>query len=494
MWKAPIAGCGCSIWGRGWPHPIARCCWRCTGPNRQARTVRGRLVARARHAYGDHTAMSAHYNRGKRSLALDLRSPAAREIALALADRADIAIEGFRPGVADRLGLGYDALAARNQRLLYLSVSGFGQDGPYAQLPCTNSVAQAFSGLMSANLGNDGALHRVGAIIVDTLTGLHAAQAVGVALYARERSGQGRRIEVSLTQCAAAILGHKLAEHLLEGGAPRALNVPTGAYRTSDGWIMIALVKEEQFARLVGALGQPDLAADPRFADFAMRAGHAATLGEIIGAIFPTDTTSGWLARLRAADILADRVNGFNDWLADPHVVATGGAIVVDQPGMGQFRTPRTPGTSVEADAGLTPAPESASTGGRSSPKSASIPRRSSGWSPRACCAFGYRHERGVRSSRHRLANNRWFEDLTIGERFAIPSRTMTEAHFSAFQTVSADNHPIHYDVEYCRERGYLRRLHMVSKSSALPPPAPGPLRIRSVTRSWGLSSNPRNF
>jgi crotonobetainyl-CoA:carnitine CoA-transferase CaiB-like acyl-CoA transferase len=219
-------------------------------------------------------------------------------------------------------------------------------------------VAQAFSGLMSANLGNDGAPHRVGAIIVDTLTGLYAAQAVGVALYARERSGRGRRIEVSLTQCAAAILGHKLAEHLLEGGAPRALNVPTGAYRTSDGWIMIALVKEEQFSRLVGVLGRPDLAADPRFADFAARARHAGTLSEIVGATFPTDTTAGWLARLRAADILADRVNGFDDWLADPHVVATGGAIAVDQPGMGQFHTPRTPGISPQADAGLTPAPE----------------------------------------------------------------------------------------------------------------------------------------
>ncbi len=309
--------------------------------------------------YGDHTAMSAHYNRGKRSLALDLRSPAAREIAVALADRADIVIEGFRPGVAERLGLGYDALAARNPRLLYLSVSGFGQDGPYAQVPCTNSVAQAFSGLMSVNLGNDGAPHRVGAIIVDTLTGLYAAQALGVALYARERSGRGRRIEVSLTQCAAAILGHKLAEHILEGGAPRALNVPTGAYRTSDGWIMIALIKEDQFrssgqARSAGPISP----ADPRFADFAARARHAATLGEIIGAIFPSDTTAGWLARLRDADILADRVNGFDDWLADPHVVATGGAIAVDQPGMGRFRTPRTPGISVEADAALTPAPD----------------------------------------------------------------------------------------------------------------------------------------
>jgi crotonobetainyl-CoA:carnitine CoA-transferase CaiB-like acyl-CoA transferase len=306
---------------------------------------------------GAHTAMSAHYNRGKRSVALDLKSPAAREVALLLADRADIFIEGFRPGVADRLGLGYQALADRNPRLLYLSVSGFGQDGPYAQLPCTDSVAQAFSGLMSVNLGNDGAPHRIGTTIVDTLTGLYAAQALAVALYARERSGRGRRLEVGLTQCAAAVLGHKLAEHMLEGGAPRALNVPTGAYRTADGWIMIALVKEEQFARLATALGRSDLAADSRFADFEARARHADTLGEIVAAILPTDTTAGWLVRLRTANILADRINGFDDWLADPHIVATGGAVAVVQPGMGEIRVPRTPSVAASADAALWPAP-----------------------------------------------------------------------------------------------------------------------------------------
>src|SRR5947207_2368995 len=259
--------------------------------------------------YGDQTAMSAHYNRGKRSLALNLKAQAGREIALSLASRADVVIEGFRPGVAGRLGLGYDELRARNPRLLYVSVSGFGQEGPYVGLPCTDSVAQAFSGLMSVNLGNDGAPHRVGAIIVDTLTGLYAAQAVGVALYARERRGEGQRIEVSLAQCAAAVLGHKLAEHVLEGGSPRQLNVPTGASRTRDGWIMVALVREEQYARLAAALGRPDLAQDPRFADFATRAAHASALCDDVRRIFLGDTTAGWLERLRAADILADRVN-----------------------------------------------------------------------------------------------------------------------------------------------------------------------------------------
>ena len=307
--------------------------------------------------YGDHTAMSAHYNRGKQSLALDLKSPAARAVAAALADRADVVIEGFRPGVADRLGLGWTALSARNPRLLYVSVSGFGQEGPYVALPCTDSVAQAFSGMMAVNLGNDGAPHRIGAIVVDTMTGLYAAQALGTALYARERSGCGRRIAVGLAECAAAMLGHKLAEHVLEGGAPRALNVPTGAYRTSDGWVMVALIREVDFARLAAALGRPKLVADPRFADFAARAAHAEALCAAVAAIFRAEPTAAWLQRLRAADVLADRVNGFDDWLADPHVVATGGAVAVDQPGMGCFATPRTPGIAAAADAALAPAP-----------------------------------------------------------------------------------------------------------------------------------------
>jgi crotonobetainyl-CoA:carnitine CoA-transferase CaiB-like acyl-CoA transferase len=308
--------------------------------------------------YGDHTAMSVQYNRGKKSLALDLKSAAGREIAIELALRADILVEGFRPAVATRLGLGWGALRQRDPRLIYVSVSGFGQEGPYAELPCTDSVAQAFSGLVSVNIGNDGAPHRVGALIVDAVTGLYAAQAVGVALYARERHGTGGRLEFSLTQSAAAILGHKLAEHVLEGGNPRPLNVPTGAYRTADGaWIMVALIREDDFARLAAALGRPDLAADPHFATFAARAENAAAVTEIVRERFVADTTATWLGKLRAADILADRINGFDDWLADPHIAATGGAVALPQPGMGLFRAACTPGVPAEIDAAMPPAP-----------------------------------------------------------------------------------------------------------------------------------------
>jgi crotonobetainyl-CoA:carnitine CoA-transferase CaiB-like acyl-CoA transferase len=307
--------------------------------------------------YGDHTAMSAHFNRGKRGLALDLRVPAGRAVALDIAKRADIVIEGFRPGVAARLGLGYEALAALNPRLLYVSVSGFGQEGPNIGLPCTDSIAQAFSGLAAVNIGNDAAPHRVGAMIVDALTGVYAAQALGVALYARERTGKGARLELSLTQSAAAILGHKLAEHALEDGKPQIVNVPTGAHRTQDGWVMIALLREADFGRLVTAMRAPELASDPRFNNFAARAQNSAAIFAALGAIFARETTAHWLSVLREADILSDRINGFDDWLADPHVVATGGAVAVEPADMPAFKVPRTPGASAAADAALSPAP-----------------------------------------------------------------------------------------------------------------------------------------
>lgn len=307
--------------------------------------------------YGDHTAMSLHYNRGKRSIALDLKAPAARDVAIRLAEQTDILVEGFRPGVAARLGLGYEALRAANPRLVYVSVSGFGDEGPYADLPCTDSVAQAFSGMMAVNLGNDGAPHRIGAMVVDTVTGLYAAQAVGAALYRRERTGMGGRVAVGLAETAAAMLGHKLAEHVLEAGRPRAPNVPTGAYRTADGWIMIALIREADFARLAVALDRPDLAEDPRFADFAARAANAAPLFAALRAAFAARPTAYWLERLQRSNVLADRVNGFDDWLQDPHVTATGAAVAVDHAGVGRFVVPRTPGIAAEAERGLSPAP-----------------------------------------------------------------------------------------------------------------------------------------
>ena len=222
--------------------------------------------------YGSHTALSAVYNRGKRSLCLDLKHPEGIAIARRLAGECDVLIEGFRPGVAARLGIGYEELSRDNPGLIYLSVSGFGQDGPYSKRPGSDSVAQAFSGLVSVNLGNDKIPHRVGTTISDVATGVYAFQAIATALFARATVGTGRWIDVNLAQSTAALLGHKAAEYVLEGGTPRALNVPAGSYQTSDGWMMVTLVNEAQYKRLCAAIEREDLASDPRYADFAKRA------------------------------------------------------------------------------------------------------------------------------------------------------------------------------------------------------------------------------
>jgi crotonobetainyl-CoA:carnitine CoA-transferase CaiB-like acyl-CoA transferase len=308
--------------------------------------------------YGSHTALSAVYNRGKRSLCLDLKHDQGIAIAKRIATDCDVLIEGFRPGVAARLGLGYEALMRDNPGLIYLSVSGFGQDGPYAKRPGSDSVAQAFSGLVSVNVGNDKTPHRVGTTISDVATGVYAFQAIATALFARATVGTGRWIDVSLIQSTAALLGHKVAEHVLEGGAPRALNVPAGSYQTSDGWLMVTLVNEPQYKRLCAAIERDDLAADVRFADFAKRADAADALIPHLREVFLTQTSEVWLGKLHAADIIAERILSPGDWLNNVHVKTTKAAVCHDTPGVGLVYAPRTPGLAGFSEDQLCPAPD----------------------------------------------------------------------------------------------------------------------------------------
>ncbi|MGB8397926.1 CaiB/BaiF CoA transferase family protein [Bradyrhizobium sp.] len=308
--------------------------------------------------YGSHTTLSAVYNRGKRSLCLDMKHKDGIAIAQRLAKDCDVLIEGFRPGVAARLGIGYADLARDNPGLIYLSVSGFGQSGPYARRPGSDSVAQAFSGLVSINLGNDKTPHRVGTTISDVVTGVYAFQAIATTLFARANVGTGRWIDVNLSQSTAALLGHKVAEHVLEGGAPRALNVPAGSYQTSDGWMMVTLVNEAQYKRLCAAIDRDDLARDPRFADFAGRADAADALIPRMREVFLTRPTDAWLTRLHAADVIAERILNPGEWLRNVHVEATRAAVCQNTPGVGPVYTPRTPGIASLSEDHLRPAPD----------------------------------------------------------------------------------------------------------------------------------------
>ncbi len=211
---------------------------------------------------------------------------------------------------------------------------------------------------MSVNVGNDKTPHRVGTTISDVATGVYAFQAIATALFARATVGTGRWIDVNLTQSTAALLGHKVAEHVLEGGAPRALNVPAGSYQTRDGWMMVTLVNEPQYRRLCAAIERDDLASDPRFEDFARRADSADALISQLRDVFLTQSTETWLTRLHAADIIAERILNPGDWLHNVHVKATKAAVRQETPGVGLVYAPRTPGIASLSEDQLRPAPD----------------------------------------------------------------------------------------------------------------------------------------
>jgi crotonobetainyl-CoA:carnitine CoA-transferase CaiB-like acyl-CoA transferase len=294
--------------------------------------------------FGDQTALALVAGRGKRSLALDIRQAAGRDVAKRLIAGADVVIENNRPGVMARLGLDYATV--KRPELIYLAVTGFGQESPHKERPATDMIIQAFTGLTRANAGNDGIPHRVGVLVPDTVTALYGFQAVSMALYARAMGRGGRYLDVSLTQSMAAFQANKLVEAVLEPGAPELLAIPGGTFRTVDGWISIAVVTEEQWQRLCPALGRPELANDPRYATFAGRRGSKDSLMAAMHEVFATRTSDDWIACLGQADVLANRVNSYVDFLGDPHVAATHTVTWVEQPAVGRIPIAGMPGAA----------------------------------------------------------------------------------------------------------------------------------------------------
>jgi CoA:oxalate CoA-transferase len=296
---------------------------------------------------GNTSAGALYYNLGKESLVLDLKQPRGLDQAVALATRADVVIQSARPGVMSRLGLGYVAVRQRNPSVIYVSISGFGQTGPRAADPLTDTVAQAFSGLMSINRGRDGIPHKTDTTIIDAVTGLFAFQAASMALWPETDTGgqrESRHLDVSLMQAAAAILGPKVMESAYLGQPPRAINPPAGSYRTLDGWIAVSLVRESEFHAWANAIGAPELPTDPRFASFTERARNLAPLLEVISAQMLTETTDDWLDRLTRAGVLASRINEFSDWLSEPQVTAIGAAPLVEVLADTTLPVPHNPG------------------------------------------------------------------------------------------------------------------------------------------------------
>lgn len=295
------------------------------------------------------TCVSVAGNMGKRSLTVDLKNPHGRAFIKRLVDDADIFLESSRPGVAQRLGIDYPTLSADNPALIYLSMTGFGQHGPHRDRPCSDTVAQAFSGLLASNTGSDGIPHRVNTIPADVAGGLYAFQAISMALFRRTRTGKGGYIDLSLTQAIAHFQGVKFAEYQIEGGAPTPFNEPAGNYLARDGWIVITLVKEENFAAICTAMDLTELIDDPRYLTFRARGENKLELRRIIAERVATQSADHWLEIFAAKGILANRVYDYGDWLGDSHVTETQAVEYFEQPGIGQIGYPAMPGGMAQA-------------------------------------------------------------------------------------------------------------------------------------------------
>ncbi len=274
------------------------------------------------------SAYFASLNRGKQSIALDLKAPADRALFERLLARADVLVENFRPGVMERLGLGWDALGRRHPGLVYASVSGFGRTGPDAQLPAYDVVVQALGGVMSLT-GHPGAPPtRVGTSIGDITAGLFTAIGIQAALYERRASGRGRLVDVAMLDCQVAILENAIARYQTTGLVPQPIGsrhpsiAPFQAFRTRDGYCVIAAGNDALFAELARVLGRPELARDPRHATNELRARNAEALARGIEAELARADTASWLARLRAAGVPCAAVNDVAQVMAHPQVRA----------------------------------------------------------------------------------------------------------------------------------------------------------------------------
>jgi crotonobetainyl-CoA:carnitine CoA-transferase CaiB-like acyl-CoA transferase len=283
---------------------------------------------------GGNTALSVMGNLGKQSVGLDLKSPKGRAVLWRLLDDADVFMEGFRPGVIRRLGFGYEAVAAKYPEIVYLSMSGFGQIGPYTERPAMDPVLQAFSGFMAENKDLDGRPINVASIPVDMMTALFAFQAIAMALYARRDEDRGRHIDASLMQGAAWLNLYAMLQRVIYDGDPPAAKAHRGVYATADGWMNVIVSGRRGWGDFCRALERPDLADDARFATSPKRLAHADAWVPIVSAALATRPNAYWQARFTEYGVMHAPAHESLDMLRDPHVQATGLFTYLKQPGL----------------------------------------------------------------------------------------------------------------------------------------------------------------
>jgi len=286
-------------------------------------------------------------NLGKRSLAVDAATPAGREVVLRLAKSADVVIENFRPGVMQKLGLDYAAIAALNPGAIYCSISGFGTSGPWVGKAATDSVLQAYTGMAALNAAPGGPPRRFGMYVPDNISALYAAQAIGAALYARATSakGIGRHLQITLAESCAAFQTAPMVDAFLfsNPAAKRPAVAPSSEFQTADGWVVVACLDDAMFRRLAAALGHPEWSNDARYASNDARCAHVAEINRMVGEILSSDSAAAWLDKLEQADVLCSPINDYPALRDHPQMRHTQSFDEIEQAPYGMLSVPHLP-------------------------------------------------------------------------------------------------------------------------------------------------------
>lgn len=289
------------------------------------------------------------FNRNKKSVVINLKTEAGRALLYDLVKVSDVVIDNFRAGVLERLGIEYSTLDSLNPRIIHCSVTGFGAEGAYKDYPALDLIIQAISGYLSITGEPGRPPARVGIPLGDLSGGIFSCKAILAALYQRERTGRGCRIETSMFDGMLNLLSYMGTHYLNTGevptpqGSAHEFTVPWQAFQTRDGYIVIATRQENFWHRLCTVLGEPGLAADPRFATNPKRLEHRAALIPVIERILRTSTSTEWLAKLRAAEVPAAPVNDLAGAFSEPPVAEREMIVEYDHPEIGRVRLPGNP-------------------------------------------------------------------------------------------------------------------------------------------------------
>jgi succinate---hydroxymethylglutarate CoA-transferase len=300
--------------------------------------------------WGDQGTEFLAVNRNKRSIVLDLKTPAGKSALLRLCKRADVLVENYRRGVPERLGIDYETLHQVNPRLVYCSISGFGDSGPRRGEAAYDSVMQAFVGIMHMTGAPGGPPVRASISVCDVSAALYANQAILLALAARERTGRGQRVEASLFESQIALMLFRAVGYFATGKPPAGKLgsasphlAPYEVYATADGDIMIAALNDGLYRKLVQAMGLPDLATDPRFTTNALRVQNRAALNDLLKARFAQRATQAWARLLTDAGVPCSGINTIADALNDPQTAARDMIMELQHTTLGTIKVPGIP-------------------------------------------------------------------------------------------------------------------------------------------------------